>query len=59
MRGHDIALLDPDSQTDAVSLGNVRGIDNNFTRNTPQFRSADEACRHLLPADVHDDGTGP
>ena len=59
MRNHDIALLDPDPQTGAVDLGNVPGIVNGFTRHTPQFRSADEACRHLLPADVHDDGTGP
>ena len=59
MRNHDIALLDPDPRTGAVDLGNVPGIANGFTRHTPQFRSADEACRHLLPADVHDDGTGP
>ena len=59
MRSHDIALLDPDPQTGAVDLGNVPGIANGFTRHTPQFHSADEACRHLLPADVHDDGTGP
>jgi hypothetical protein len=59
MRHHDIALLDPDPRTGAVDLGNVPGITNGFTRHTPQFRSADEACRHLLPADVHDDGTGP
>jgi hypothetical protein len=59
MRSYDIALLDPDPQTGAVDLGNVPGIANGFTRHTPQFHSADEACRHLLPADVHDDGTGP
>lgn len=26
---------------------------------SPQFRAADAACRHLLPAGVHNDGTGP
>jgi hypothetical protein len=59
MRSHDIALLDPDPHTGAVNLGNVPSISNDFDRHSPQFRSADEACRHLLPADVHDDGTGP
>jgi hypothetical protein len=59
MRGHDIALLDPDPQTGSLNLGNVPGITSDFGRHTPQFRSADAACRHLLPADVHDDGTGP
>jgi hypothetical protein len=59
MRAHDIALLDPDPQTGSLNLGNVPGITSDFGRYTPQFHSADAACRHLLPADVHDDGTGP
>ena len=59
MRGHNIALLDPDPRTGAVDLGNVPGVTSDFDRHSPQFHSADEACRHLLPADVHDDGTGP
>ncbi len=58
MRGHDIGMLDP-TPTGALSLGNVPGISNAFGRYSPQFRSADAACRHLLPAGVHDDGTGP
>jgi hypothetical protein len=59
MRAHDIALLDPDPQTGSVNLGNVPGITSDFGRNSPEFRSSDQACRHLVPAGVHDDGTGP
>jgi hypothetical protein len=59
MRSHDINMLDPTSQG-VLSLGNVPGMANNdFGRNSPQFHSADTACRHLLPAGVADDGTGP
>jgi hypothetical protein len=58
MRAHDIAMLDPDSFGD-LNLGRVPGIDNDFGRYSPQFRNADRTCRHLLPPDVHDDGTGP
>jgi hypothetical protein len=58
MRTHDIAMLDPNAQG-SVNLGNVPGISNDFGRYSPQFRAADTACRHLLPAAVHDDGTGP
>jgi hypothetical protein len=58
LRGHDIAMLDPNS-FGALNLGQVPGITNDFGRYTPQFRAADAACRHLLPAGVHDDGTGP
>ncbi|HEY7947921.1 MAG TPA: hypothetical protein VID75_09600 [Acidimicrobiales bacterium] len=58
MRSHDIDMLDPDAQG-SVNLGNVPGISSNFGRYSPQFRRADGACRHLLPAAVHDDGTGP
>ena len=58
MRAHDIAMLDPTS-FGAMNLGNVPGISGDFGRNSPQFRAADAACRHLLPAGVHDDGTGP
>jgi hypothetical protein len=58
MRAHDIAMLDPTS-SGQLNLGNVPGISSNFGRNSPQFRGADAACRHLLPAGIHDDGTGP
>ena len=58
MRSHDISMLDPDAQG-SLNLGNVPGISSDFGRYSPQFRSADSACRHLLPAAVHDDGTGP
>jgi hypothetical protein len=58
MRGHDIAMLDPNS-FGALNLGNVPGITNDYGRYSPQFRAADAACRHLLPGGVHDDGTGP
>jgi hypothetical protein len=58
MRAHDIAMLDPTSSGE-LTLGNVPGISSDFGRESPQFRAADTACRHLLPAGVHDDGTGP
>ena len=58
MRSHDIPMLDPAS-TGELRLGTVPGISSNFGRNSPQFRGADAACRHLLPAGIHDDGTGP
>jgi len=58
MRGHDIAMLNPDSSGN-LNLGNVPGISGDFGRYSPQFRAADSACRHLLPAGVHDAGTGP
>jgi hypothetical protein len=58
MRAHDISMLDPTPQGD-LSLGNVPGIVAQFGRYSPQFRSADWVCRRLLPASVHDDGTGP
>jgi hypothetical protein len=58
MRSHDIAVLDPNPMG-GVNLGSVPGITNDFGRYSPQFRAADSACRHLLPAGVHDDGTGP
>jgi len=58
MRAHDIAMLDPTS-SGQLNLGNVPGISSTFGRNSPQFRGADTACRHLLPAGIHDDGTGP
>lgn len=58
MRSHDIDMLDPgpDGQ---LNLGDVPGITSDFGRYSPQFRAADAACRHLLPAGVRDDGTGP
>ena len=58
MRQHDISMLDP-TTTGQLNLGNVPGITSTFGRYSPQFRSADRACRHLLPAGVHDNGTGP
>jgi hypothetical protein len=58
MRSHDIPMLDPGPQGQ-LNLGNVPGITGDFGRYSPQFRSADSACRHVLPAGVHDDGTGP
>jgi hypothetical protein len=58
MRAHNIAMLDPNGQG-ALDLGSVPGITNDFGRYSPEFRRADAACRHLLPAAVHDDGTGP
>jgi hypothetical protein len=58
MRSHDIDMLDPGPQGQ-LNLGNVPGITSDFGRYSPQFRSADAACRHLLPRGVHDDGTGP
>ena len=58
MRSHDISMLNPDS-SGVLNLGNVPGISSDFGRYSPQFRAADAACRHLLPAGVRDDGTGP
>ena len=58
MRTRDIPMLDPDRYGD-LNLGDVPGIANGFGRYSPQFRAADGACRHLLPAGVHDDGSGP
>ena len=58
MRAHNIDMLDPTPQG-SLDLGNVPGITADFGRYSPQFRAADTACRHLLPAGVNDDGTGP
>ena len=58
MRAHDIPMLDPTS-FGALNLGNPPGVSSDFGRYSPQFRAADTACRHLLPAGVHDDGIGP
>jgi hypothetical protein len=59
MRGHDINMLDPNTQGLLV-LGNVPGMaSNDFGRSSPQFHSADAACRHLLPPGVTDNGSGP
>jgi hypothetical protein len=58
MRSHDINMLDPTPLGD-LNLGNVPGITSDFGRYSPQFRAADAACRHFLPAGVRDDGTGP
>jgi len=57
MRAHDISMLDPTPQGQ-LNLGDVPGT-GDFGRYSPQFRAADSVCRHLLPAGVHDDGTGP
>jgi hypothetical protein len=58
MRSHDIPMLDPTADGQ-LNLGTVPGIRSDFGRYSPQFRAADGACRHSLPAGVHDDGTGP
>ena len=58
MRGHDINMLDPTTAGE-LSLGTVPGITSDFGRYSPQFRAADTACRHLLPAGVRDNGSGP
>jgi hypothetical protein len=58
MRSHDINMLDPTRLGD-LNLGHVPGITSDFGRYSPQFRAADAACRHFLPAGVRDDGTGP
>ena len=58
MRGHDINMLDPTPQGQ-LNLGDVPGVTSDFGRYSRQFRAADAACRHFLPAGVHDDGTGP
>jgi hypothetical protein len=58
MRAHDIGMLDPTPEGQ-VNLGDVPGISDDFGRYSPQFRAADAGCRHLLPASIHDDGTGP
>ena len=58
MRSHDINMLDP-TPFGSLNLGHVPGITSDFGRYSPQFRAADAACRHFLPAGVRDDGTGP
>jgi hypothetical protein len=58
MRRRQIDMLDPTPQG-ALNLGNVPGIATSVGRYSPEFRAADEACRHLLPSGVRDDGTGP
>jgi hypothetical protein len=58
MRGRDIPMLDPTPQGQ-LNLGDVPGVASTFGRYSPQFRAADTACRHLLPAGVRDNGTGP
>ncbi len=43
-----------------IDLGDVPGMaKNGFGQNSPQFRSADAACRNLLPPGITDDGSGP
>jgi hypothetical protein len=58
MRGHDIGMLDPTPQGE-LNLGPVPGVTSDFGRYSPQFRAADAACRHFLPAGIQDNGTGP
>ena len=58
MRSHDINMTDP-TPLGELNLGHVPGITSDFGRYSPQFRAADAACRHFLPAGVRDDGTGP
>jgi hypothetical protein len=59
MRSHDIPLEDPSPDDGHVSMGNIAGLNSDIGRQDPLFHSADSACRHLLPASVPDDGTGP
>jgi hypothetical protein len=60
MRDHQIPLLDPDPTDAHISLGDVRGLSEPAGgRDGDQFRRADQACHHLLPANTPDDGTGP
>ena len=49
MRSHDINMLDP-TPLGELNLGHVPGITSDFGRYSPQFRAADAACRHFLPA---------
>jgi hypothetical protein len=58
MRRHGVPMLDPTPQG-ALALGNVPGVGPGTGRYSPQFHTADRACRALLPPTVHDDGTGP
>jgi len=58
MRAHNIPMLDP-TTLGLLNLGHVAGISSDFGRHSPQFRAADTACRHFLPAGVADNGTGP
>ncbi len=58
MRAHQIGMLDPTPQG-VLNLGHVPGIASSTGRYSPEFRAADQACRHLLPRGVKDDGTGP
>jgi hypothetical protein len=58
MRAHDINMLDPTPEGE-LNLGRVPGMTSDFGRYSPQFRAADAACRHFLPAGVRDDGSGP
>jgi hypothetical protein len=58
MRRHGVPMLDPTPQG-ALALGNVPGVGPGTGRYSPQFHTADRDCRALLPATVHDDGTGP
>jgi hypothetical protein len=59
MRQHDIPLLDPDPNDGHLALGSVPGINNDVGRQDAAFHQADARCRHLLPATIPDDGTGP
>ena len=58
MRAHDISMADPTPQGQ-LNLRPVPGVSSGFGRYSPQFRAADAACRHLLPAAVRDNGSGP
>jgi hypothetical protein len=58
MRTRGVPMLDPD-RYGSLNLGNVAGIANGPGRYTPAFHQDDAYCRHLLPAGLHDNGTGP
>jgi hypothetical protein len=57
MRGRGIPLLDPDRYGN-LNLGHVRGL-GDASRYSPQFATADSACRRLLPVGRPDNGSGP
>lgn len=58
MRGHAVPMLDPNG-LGQLNLGDVPGISDGFGRYSPQFHTADQNCRHLLPPSIPDNGTGP
>ena len=58
MRAHDIGMLDPTPEGE-LNLGRVPGIDRCLRPVLAAVPGGRPACRHFLPAGVHDNGTGP